>query len=159
MLRPTIATDIPALKLVIDATGMFPSEMLDGMIAGYLAHSDGGAFWLTDVDDETSCAPVGVAYCAPERMTEGTWNLLVIAEHPDRQGQGRGTSILRHVEHALASKGARVLLIETSGLPAYERTRAFYLKNGYELEARIRDFYQHGEDKLVLRKVLGGLWG
>jgi RimJ/RimL family protein N-acetyltransferase len=47
-----------------------------------------------------------------------------------------------------------MLLVETSGLPDFERTRAFYLKCGYEEEAHIRDFYATGEDKVVFRKVL-----
>ena len=154
MIRPTVSADLDALKLVIDATDMFPSEMLDEMIAAYLANPDGGEFWLTDIDDADNAGPVGIAYCAPEPMTEGTWNLLLISEHPTRQGQGRGTAILKHVERALASRGERVLLVETSGLPTFERTREFYRKNGYDLEARIRDFYKAGDDKIVFRKAL-----
>jgi ribosomal protein S18 acetylase RimI-like enzyme len=50
--------------------------------------------------------------------------------------------------------GGRVLLVETSGTPDFERTRAFYRKCGYEEEARIRDFYQAGADKIVYRKAL-----
>ena len=62
---------------------------------------------------------------------------------------------MRHVEQALAARGGRVLLVETSGLPGFERTRAFYRKLGYDEEARIREFYQAGEDKVVFRKALG----
>ncbi len=39
-------------------------------------------------------------------------------------------------------------------LPEFERTRAFYRSLGYEEEARIRSFYQAGEDKIVYRKLL-----
>lgn len=154
MIRPTLSADLDALKLVIDATDMFPSEMLDEMIAPYFSDLEGGEFWLTDVDDANNAEPVGVAYCAPERMTEGTWNLLLIAEHPTRQGQGRGTALFQHVERTLASRGERVLLVETSGLPNFERTREFYRKNGFDQEARIRDFYKAGDDKIVFRKAL-----
>ena len=65
--------------------------------------------------------------------------------------------MLNHVEHALALQGARVLLVETSGLPTFERTREFYRKNGYDLEARIRDFYKAGDDKIVFRKALNAI--
>lgn len=54
----------------------------------------------------------------------------------------------------LAARGERVLLVETSGLASFERTRAFYRKCGYDEEARIREFYQAGEDKIVFRKSL-----
>lgn len=42
----------------------------------------------------------------------------------------------------------------TSGLASFERTRAFYRKCGYDEEARIRDFYRAGDDKIVYRKAL-----
>ena len=61
---------------------------------------------------------------------------------------------MQHVESALAAGGERVLLVETSGLPAFERTRAFYRKLGYTEEACIREFYRAGEDKIIFRKAL-----
>lgn len=87
-------------------------------------------------------------------MTDRTWNLQLIAIHPNHQGQGRGAKLLGYVEQALMMHGGRMLLVETSGLPDFERTRRFYVKCGYEEEARIRDFYATGDDKVVFRKVL-----
>ena len=150
MIRPVMPTDLPALRALIDATALFPSDMLDAMLAGYFSGDAGDDYWLTD--DEKG--PVAVAYYTRERMTEGTWNLLLIAVHPDHQGHGRGAALVRYVEQALAVQGERILLVETSGLPSFARTRAFYRMCGYEEEARIRDFYQAGEDKIVFRKAL-----
>ncbi|MBC7891254.1 MAG: GNAT family N-acetyltransferase [Sphingobacteriaceae bacterium] len=150
-IRPSTRTDVPALKSIIDEVGLFPSEMLDDMMADYFNNQPGtDHFWLTDDDN----GPVGVAYYAPERLTEGTWNLYLIAIHSDRQEQGRGAALLRYVEQALREQGERLLLVETSGLPNFEYQRAFYRKCGYDEEARIRDFYQAGEDKVVFRKAL-----
>ena len=70
------------------------------------------------------------------------------------QSRGVGATLVRHIESVLAARGERVLLVETSGLPEFERTRAFYLANGYDEEARIREFYAAGEDKVVFAKVL-----
>lgn len=151
MIRPSTPTDRPALKALIDAVDLFPSEMLDEMMADYFTNPDSSDCWLTDDHND----PVGVAYFAPERLTEGTWNLYLIAIHPDRQGQGRGAALLRYVEHQLRERGERILLIETSGLPDFEYQRTFYRGCGYEEEARIRDFYQAGEDKVIFRKALG----
>ncbi len=143
--------DLPGVKAVIDAAALFPSEMLDGMTASYFAGAAGGAFWLT-VDDGN---PIAVAFCEPERMTQGTWNLLLIAVHPERQRSGCGSAIMQHVEQRLAAQRARLLLVETSGLAGFAETRAFYHKLGYNEEARIREFYNVGEDKIVFRKALG----
>ncbi len=149
IIRPIIRADLPALKTVINATELFPGEMLDAMTA---PHLDGEAeeIWLTAEAD----GPVGLAYAAPERMTEGTWNLLLIAVHPDRQGQGIGTRLTQAIEERLTALGTRVLLVETSGLPEFEATWAFYRLRGFEEEARIREFYRAGEDKIIFRKTL-----
>ena len=149
-IRPVTPADLPALKTVIDSTELFPSEMLDDMIAGYFAGEEEAGFWLTYDDGE----PVAVAFCVPERMTEGTWNALLLAVRPDRQGKGLGAALMNDIEQTLARREERILLVETSGLDAFERTRNFYRKNGYEEEARIREFYAEGEDKIVFRKAL-----
>jgi ribosomal protein S18 acetylase RimI-like enzyme len=62
--------------------------------------------------------------------------------------------VVEQVERRLAGRGARMLLVETSGLDGFARTRAFYRRLGYGEEARIRDFYRAGEDKIVFRKVI-----
>ena len=149
-IRPLQPSDMPAVKAVINACGLFPSELLDSMTTGYFTGQAGPDLWLTYNDG----SPTAVAYCAPERMTQGTWNLLLIAVHPHSQCKGYGAAIMRHVEHLLAAKGARLLLVETSGLPSFEGTRGFYKKLGYDEEARIREFYQVGEDKIVFRRAL-----
>lgn len=147
LLRPE---DLSALRAVIDATALFPGEMLDDMAAPWLAGEDVEARWLTYDPGR----PAAVAYHVPERMTDGTYNLLLIAVHPELHGQGVGAALMRRVESDLAARGARVLLVETSGLPAFERTRRFYRHIGYDEEARIREFYAAGEDKVVFRKAL-----
>jgi ribosomal protein S18 acetylase RimI-like enzyme len=149
-IRALTRDDMAAVRGVIDATGLFPGELLDDMTAGFFNGEAGDDFWLT-LDEG---GPLAVAYCAVERMTSGTWNLLLIAVHPDFQGQGRGAGLLRHIESTLAARSGRLLLVETSGLPDFERTRSFYRTCGYNTEACIRDFYQAGEDKIVFRKAL-----
>lgn len=149
-IRPLEPTDMPDVKAAIDASGLFLPELLDGMTARYFRGEAQMELWLTYIDRK----PVAVAYCAPEPMTLGTWNLLLIAVHPDSQGRGVGTVIMRHVENKLAESGQRLLLVETSSLTSFENTRRFYRKLGYDEEARIRDFYQAGEDKIVFRKAL-----
>ena len=149
-IRAVTRDDLPALKRVIDACALFPSGLLDEMVAGHLEQPSDKEIWLT-VDDG---GPVAVAFCAPEDMTEGTWNLYLIAVHPERQGQGLGRALMAYIERTLAARGQRILLVETSGNEEFARTRAFYHDCGYEEEARIREFYQAGEDKIVFRKAL-----
>jgi ribosomal protein S18 acetylase RimI-like enzyme len=148
-IRPLTAEQLHAVKSVIDDVGLFPSELLDGMTASFLAGTAKEELWFVAISDGTACA---VAYCAPERMTDGTWSLLLIAVRQDRQGKGLGAALTRHVEWTLAKRKVRILLVEASGLPSFERTRAVYQRLGYLEEARIREFYAAGEDKVVFWK-------
>jgi ribosomal protein S18 acetylase RimI-like enzyme len=147
--RPLLATDLAAVAACIDSTGLFPSELLEGMVAPYLAGCAEDQ-WLVYEDG----AARGVCYSVPERMTAGTWNMLLLAVHADRQGSGVGRELVRAAERHVMEREGRLVLVETSGLPEFERTRAFYLACGYEQEARIRDFYRAGEDKIVFRRLL-----
>ncbi|MFN3170223.1 MAG: GNAT family N-acetyltransferase [Hyphomicrobiales bacterium] len=150
LIRPIVRADLPALKRVIASTELFPPDMLDGMMEGHWSGSPDPALWLTFADPD----PVAVAYAAPEPMTDGCWNLYLIAVHADHHGQGIGRALLAFVEDTLAVEGVRVLLVETSGSAGFARTRAFYAQAGYEEEARIREFYAAGEDKIIFRKAL-----
>lgn len=155
MIRQAEREDSAALIALAVAAGLFPAnetEALGKVLADYFGGNiDDGHVWVTD-DEEGELR--GVAYYAPAPFADGTWDLLMIAVRPDCQGRGRGAALLRHVENALQASGQRVLLAETSGLPSYERARAFYAKCGYEEEARIREFYAAGDDKAVFRKAL-----
>lgn len=118
--------DTNTLLTLAEVIGLFEPNQIEELTQMLNQHFsdeiDSQGLWFTDYDNE----PVGVAYIAPERMTEGTWNLCLIATHPNYQRQGRGAVLLRHVEQMLAKKGERVLLVETSGLEEFEYVQVFY---------------------------------
>lgn len=150
-IRPLLRGDLPRVAHLVDANAMFPSAMLDGMTAAYFAGDSDSQRWIVA---ERQGAVQGVAYTVPEPLTEGTWNTLCICVDPEAHGQGIGSALMRHIEAGLRGEGARVLLVETSGTPGFERTRGFYDMLGYDREARIRDYYTTGDDKIIFRKAL-----
>lgn len=149
-IRPLTALDLGVVGHIVDATDMFPSELLPDMTAPYFADPTGEKRWL--VHDAGGVK--GVAYYQPEPLTDGTWNLLLIAVEPADHGRGIGTALMEAVEADLASRGGRLLLVETSGKLTFERTRRFYAGLGYRREAVIRDYYAAGDDKIVFAKPL-----
>lgn len=149
-IRPVEKRDVAQIKGIADATALFPSEMLDEMISGYFDGSKPDIWFSCTLEGQA----ISFGFCEPERMTEGTWNLLAIAVLPEHQGSGVGAEMLRYLEGRLAKQGGRILLVETAGIPEFERTRDFYRKNGFTEEARIREFYEPGVDKIVFWKRL-----
>ena len=93
---------------------------------------------------------LGYACAGPTPATEGTFDLYWLAVDPAAQGTGVGRALVREVERDLRERGARLLLVETSSRPDYEKTRAFYARCGYTEAARIRDFYAPADDRIML---------
>ena len=46
-IRAVTPDDLPALKTVIDANQLFPSDMLDEMISDYFNIEDSNDYWFT----------------------------------------------------------------------------------------------------------------
>ncbi len=150
LIRPASPADVGAIGAIAEATDLFPAAELAPMIAPFLTWNARDR-WLVV---ERAAQIVGFGFCEPERMTEGTWNLLAIGVLPEHQGQGLGGRLLAHVEAVLRDAGERILLVETMGTPELARTRAFYRAHDYVEEARIREFYEPSADKVVFWKKL-----
>lgn len=137
---------------ILRTSGQFDDEALGFVEKTLVQHltSPGPEIWLTAEEG----VPVGVAYCAPEPVSPGVWNLLMLWLRTDRLGGGFGTALVQQVEVLLQRQGARLLLVETSSLPAFEAARAFYARRGFVHEATLRDYYDDGDDKLILTRRL-----
>ncbi|MBO9433375.1 GNAT family N-acetyltransferase [Ruegeria sp. R13_0] len=150
-IRPTKQDDVGALQEVLRGTELFPSELLPDMVDASLSDGKSSDIWLTC---EANGKAVGFCYAVPEELAEGAWNMLAIAILPTEQGNGFGGAIVKHLEVELKERGQRILLADTSGTDEFAQTREFYRKNGYSEEARIRDFWAAGDDKVVFWKSL-----
>jgi ribosomal protein S18 acetylase RimI-like enzyme len=150
-IRLTRSEDLPALMKVLDETGLFPSDILPDMLGGSLSNGESDDLWLTA---EVGQKAVGFCYAVPEKLTDGTWNMLAIAVLPSQQGSGLGSAITQKLEDILRERGNRILIADTSGTKQFARTRKFYSKCGYSEESRIRDFWAAGDDKVTFRKAL-----
>jgi len=151
IIRELKKSDLNSAKQIIDENQMFPSEYLNEMVSGFLEQKTDELWFVSETKEKNV---ISIAYCSPERMTDGTWNLLLIAVSRKAQGQGVGSDLMEYIEQDLIIKKARILLVETSSLPNYELTRKFYPKCGYTQIAVIPEFFGKGDDKVVFWKSL-----
>ncbi len=149
-IRTIQTADLAALKTILDETQLFPSDMLADMIAGFLAGQTAEKWLTCEVDG----AAVGFCYAVPEDMTDGAWNMLAITVRPQQQGIGCGAALVAAMEQKLRAENARILIVDTSGTDAFKQVRKFYRNMGYTQEARIRDFWAKGDDKIIFWKSL-----
>lgn len=151
IIRPVTTADVDDLKLVLDSCELFPSDHLDEMISDYFNNAETEDHWFTFLIDEK---PVAIGYCIPEKLTEGTYNLLAIGVSQNAQRKGVASAMMEYIEHQLKQNNGRLLLVETSSDEAQIAARKLYQKIGYKQVAVIDDFWKEGEDKIVFLKQL-----
>lgn len=133
---------------IAETVGLFPAAALDAM----MAPSSSDLWFVVEQDG----AVVGFAFCQPEALADGVWNLRAIGVAPAAQRGGFGSMLLAAVEAALRERLARLLIIETSDAADQAAAREFYVAHGCSSEAAIRDFWGVGVAKLVYSKRING---
>lgn len=147
------SSDKLAIMDILKRTPEFkPAEVAvaEEVIDSYLRDSSGSGYNILVA--ELGSSVVGYVCYGPTPLTEGTWDLYWIAVSPELQTRRIGKSLLISAENAVKTACGRLILVETSSLPEYEKTRHFYHSNGYEIVCRIADFYSRGDDKLIFQK-------
>ena len=155
IVRPMSPGDKPALLRMLKNTPEFkPFEVTvaEELIDSYLASGENSEYIIRIAEDNGEVA--GYICYGETPCTVGTWDIYWIAVDRSRRGKGLGKALSETAETAIKQARGRLIFIETSSTPLYENTRQFYLARGYEVIARIPDFYMPGDDKLILQKKL-----
>ena len=98
--------------------------------------------------------PLGYVCYGPTPMTVGTFDLYWIVVDPQHQSQGIGTKLLDFLEDTVRKTKGRMILVDTSSIPAYESVCRFYSEKGYREVARVPDYYWPGNDRITFCKKL-----
>ena len=156
MITTATNEDGPQIHTVNANTDIFSQEeveCVDELWEEYLAFGSEKSGYYFIVEKEAGQV-LGYACYGPRALTDRTYDLYWIAVSPDARRGGVGRRLLVATEEAIRKVGGRLLIVETSGLPEYTSTRAFYLSTGYTLEATLKDFYAEGDDLVIFTKHL-----
>jgi ribosomal protein S18 acetylase RimI-like enzyme len=148
--------DGPQIHTVNATTSIFSREeveCVDELWEEYQAQGSdrSGYYFIVEKEDGQV---LGYACYGPRALTDRTYDLYWIAVSPRARRRGVGRALLAATEDAIRNLGGRLLIVETSGLPKYASTRAFYLATGYTDEATLKDFYKDGDDLVIFTKRL-----
>lgn len=154
VLRPG---DIPALTEIVRATGRFSAaevEIAVELLNENLTRGEASDYSVTVAEVDGALA--GYTCCGLIPCTVSSFDLYWIVVDPRVQGRGVGRALMREFESQVERRGGTHVFIDTSLRGDYAPTRAFYERCGYQLEARLADFYGPGDGKAVFSKRLGG---
>lgn len=138
------------LKDIIQGAGIFtPAEVDCAMeVIGYaLTSGSGYTAYAAILGDNI----LGYVCYGAAPITDRVFDMYWLVVDKICQGQGIGRKLMEFMETELRPM-ARMVMIETSARPPYERARRLYKSMGYQLAARIPDFYACGDDKLIFCK-------
>jgi ribosomal protein S18 acetylase RimI-like enzyme len=154
MIRPMSRSDKSVVMELIEATAFFRREevhVAEELIDVYLNHPDQKDYDVVVIEgDEHEVA--GYLTWGGTPMAVGTYDLYWMAVSPRHQGKGYGRKLVEWLEARVKEIGGRLIIIETSSTPIYEPTRRFYLGLNYREIARIPDYYQDGDDRVIYIK-------
>jgi ribosomal protein S18 acetylase RimI-like enzyme len=150
-----IPGDLITVREIVASTGFFRDDEIDiavELVQERLSKGDASGYHFIFAELEGEVA----AYCCfgsvPCSLV--SYDIYWIATRAGIQGKGIGTSLLTEAEKAIREMGGKSIFLETSSKDLYEPTRRFYLGNGYSVEAVLEEFYDIGDDKVILRKRL-----
>jgi ribosomal protein S18 acetylase RimI-like enzyme len=147
--------DLERVRETVTSTKFFHDHEIDvavELVQENLAkgNESGYHFLFAELDEKTvaySC--FGLIPC-----TESSFDLYWIVVHNNYRGLGIGKQMLAITEKTITKMGGTAVYAETSSQGKYDSTRKFYLSNNYREEARLKDFYMPGDDKLIYVKRL-----
>jgi ribosomal protein S18 acetylase RimI-like enzyme len=152
-MRSLERTDLPELTRILRDTGAFTEVEVDCAVEllNIVLDQPQQADYQVVVAEHQG-RPAGYVLYGPVPLTEGAFDLYWIATDPAVQGLGLGRQLMTCAEDDARRRGGRFMALETSSQGHYQRTRRFYDQAGYIEEARLRDFYKPGDDRITYVK-------
>jgi ribosomal protein S18 acetylase RimI-like enzyme len=150
-----VPNDRLAVRRIVESTGFFRPDEVDvavELVDERLAKGDASGYYFLFAEE--AGRTIGYACYGPIACTVGSYDLYWIAVDRDQQGRGLGRHLVTESEHRIRERGGRRVYIETSGRPQYLPTRGFYERCEYQTAAILPDFYDAGDDKVILVKTL-----
>lgn len=157
-IRPLAARDRDAVRVILEKAGNFTADEIATaieLVDEWLELGEGSQYLTYVLESTNDPFPIIGYVCFGEApLTTGTYDLYWIAVDTKHHRGGHGKKLIEFAEREIGKRGGRMLLIETSSQEMYGGTIRFYEGTGYEMAARIKDFYKSGDDKLVFCKRL-----
>jgi ribosomal protein S18 acetylase RimI-like enzyme len=150
--------DLVQIREITSSSGFFSKEEIAVAEEVFLAGlqdgpSSGYEFIFADCCGSHGSNTTGYACFGRIPGTADSFDLYWLAVHQQYRARGIGRELIAMVEQCVAASNGRKLFVETSSRDQYASTRGFYRACGYKEEARLKDYYQEGEDQVVFSKT------
>jgi len=150
-----IPSDFGDIEKILHSSGyFFPEEIsiaLELVEENLKRGTDSGYYFIVALQDRKV---IGYSCYGPIPCTFNRWDIYWMAVSNEIRGQGVGGILLARSEDHIRQLKGKKSYIETSSRPLYAATRGFHEKQGYVLEAVLKDYYDDDDDKCLYVKDL-----
>ncbi|MDD4848164.1 MAG: GNAT family N-acetyltransferase [Bacteroidales bacterium] len=148
-----VKEDFTKIEKILRSTGFFeqaPDEIYVAVELAELALKDGNTvenyeFIFAEEDDQV----VGFGCFARIPCTLSSFEIYWLGVDKQTQGKGVGKKIIHEIMNETEKFGGKKIVLQTAGREQYLPTQKFYTAVGFDLEARIKDYYADGDDCLI----------
>ncbi len=147
--------DIDAIRKMVTEAGVFSPEEID--VAAELAEdrlSSGVQSHYHFFVAEHDGTLIGYTCFGRVPLTDERYDLYWIITDPKAQRQGIASELMMETEEEIRRLGGKALYAETSSRAVYLPAHRFYLKHEFSEQARLKNFYADGDDKVIFGKTL-----
>lgn len=149
-IRVAINKDKKDILKLLGATMPYDQKFAQRYLDHYFSENQYTDNDLLIVYDNTPGIIGVIGYCQDYFSTDYSYNISWLAVKQEHQGEDNGSiasSLMDFVIKKLRLRRARKLFVNTIDEP--ERCHSFYLKHGFQFEARMKDYYGPNEDMLI----------
>jgi ribosomal protein S18 acetylase RimI-like enzyme len=153
IIRPMTEKDNAQVISILNSTPEFnPMDLATAIevIEDYLQDPEHSGYHTLVAEIDSKIA--GYVCYGHNNMTESTWDIYWIAVSRNIQGKGVGRQLMAAAENNIQSAGGKLIILETSSTPIYDKTNRFYISLNYVQDCRIKDFYSPGDDQIIYEK-------
>ncbi len=153
--RVMTKTDKPFVIEILNNTPEFkPSEILvaEEVLNDYLRNGTRSGYHVMVAEIDSTIA--GYICFGQTPLTEATWDIYWLVTSPKFRRQGIGRTLLKSAEDEIIKANGKMIVVETSSKPEYDKAKSLYRSFGYQLTCQITDFYASGDDKVIMVKRL-----
>lgn len=148
-----VKEDLTNIEQMLKSTGFFeqsPDEIDVALELARLSLKDGNnvenyEFIFAEKDGKV----VGFGCFSRIPCTLSSFEIYWLCVDKQQQGQGVGKKLIQEIIQEVKKNEAKKVVLQTAGRKQYLPTQKFYVAAGFDLEARIKDYYAEGDDCLI----------
>lgn len=145
--------DVSRIRQILESTGFFNQSLDEIDVAVELAElslKNGNNIENYEfIFAEENQKAVGFGCYARIPCTLSSFEIYWIGVDKLFQGKGIGKALIQRIVETVKGYGATKIVLQTAGREQYVPTQKFYNTVGFEMEARIKDYFAVGDDCLI----------